>query len=1476
MARRGPAIARALARVLGFGLLALLALAAGAYALVCHTATGRGWVRSLAVEQGDALLRGQLEVRELTRLGFGGLALRGVAARDPSGEQVLSIESLSVELSPLSLLAGEVVIDRIAVKNARVEFADLGDEQGAIAAFSPADASGGPASAADPDPPPIAVRSIELDGVSVTADVPDLGRAGVTGLHARGRFTLHGVARAELRALRATLVRGERAIGAVQSARGTWAAAGEPTELSLQARLAHTDIALDASGRLPGDPAFETSPVSVSLTADAIDSELLAAFGQGALADRLRAPVRAALTASGTPNALDARLDLSSRAGEVRVTAALAGRDQLALSVHSDGFTPAELWAGAPSRRVALELDSKLGVGQAPARIPFELRVPSASLDGAALPSLRASGRVEEQRVRGLDLHAEGQGVTLELRGDAGAEQLDLRGELHARSFEAAGFSAGALDATFRAEGPPARLRTAIELRGRSLGYGQNVRVTRVALDAHGGPERYVVALDLALPETALHLEGEVMRGPQAVEIDASGRGTLRRYPFSLRVQDARVGYAGTADVKLAVVQALGQRVVLRGRYGGSARDRLTANAHGDLRALSRALALEPALPGEFDLVLAARGTVEKPSGELTVTARDVGVPERPRFDAVAEAELDAGAGELRASVEAKSGRDLDLTAQLAADFEARAGRPWYEALRDGRFDVALALGATSAEWIEAWLPEPLPVRGVVTGEVRLQGKLQRPQLTARLRAQVRHPDRQRTLELALDARYADAAVEATLAAHDVRGTWLEGRFALAHPADGIEQFLAPGVAMLHEAQWQAALRIAPRPLGALPADVELASDLEAISMGVELSAEHAARAEPTAHVAIDLRRPAHAVAYADAHAQRCAEQQLDLSLRAELANGRAEVRITADSDAQRLFEAGGAAVVRLAPLLAGTGPLAASDAGLTVELAQLDVESLPLVCGVARGRLTGTVRGSGLLAADPMLHVELQGERISMGARSGIDFVLRARATEPEATLQASMQHRGTHSTLVARIPIRWKGSSVELVQDQAMSARAELDRVPIAMLLPPSFAVSQASGHLSGAVDVSGTLGAPRLRGHLEPREVALTITGIAQPLHGIEGRIAFTDRHVAIERLVARDRGGSLAVHGTAELVQDRDMVAKLVVEANEFPLRQQGQVAGELDAQMRVVAKLTDRKTRVHVQLEDASAWVRGGELRKGISLEGHPDIIDPRAQRSATPESGSPATPVEITLDADESFWVRRNDFAVKLSTRLQIQIEDDQVHVRGPLRIHRGYLQLFGETFDIDGKSKVEFAGGSPPDPVLEIVAGTVNRRTGEKIDVRITGRASAPALTFLIDEREVTAGDAALAIFGRGDGGGKNAEGQAKSFVAGMMAGVMAMSARRELGDAMPILMLEPEDDLGSTRVRAGFELDSLVPGFLENVIHGVYVEGIVAGGGGEQSTSSDMEGGVLLELYLPNDFVTSGQYGPGETWSLDLGWEP
>jgi hypothetical protein len=306
----------------------------------------------------------------------------------------------------------------------------------------------------------------------------------------------------------------------------------------------------------------------------------------------------------------------------------------------------------------------------------------------------------------------------------------------------------------------------------------------------------------------------------------------------------------------------------------------------------------------------------------------------------------------------------------------------------------------------------------------------------------------------------------------------------------------------------------------------------------------------------------------------------------------------------------------------------------------------------------------------------------------------------------------------------------------------------------------------------------------------------------------------------------------------------------------------------------------QRTDVNVVLREASAWLRGGDLRRGIELEPHPDVVDPRAAPAASEEEQpsddeDSGPPLLLTLDADDAFWVRREDFAVELSTRLRVRAERGAVSAQGRVALRRGYLQLLGQTFEIDADSRVELTGSTPPDPTLDIGARNENRHTGQVTRVHIGGLASAPQLTFYVDDAETTAGGAAEALFGKERGAEQqDAGGQARSFVAGMMAGVMAMSARRELGDAMPILLLEPGQDVSSSRVRAGFELDKLVPSFLESVVRGAYVEGILAGP--EGSARNQVGTGVLLELYFPHDLLTSGQYGPGEVWSVDVAWEP
>jgi translocation and assembly module TamB len=213
--------------------------------------------------------------------------------------------------------------------------------------------------------------------------------------------------------------------------------------------------------------------------------------------------------------------------------------------------------------------------------------------------------------------------------------------------------------------------------------------------------------------------------------------------------------------------------------------------------------------------------------------------------------------------------------------------------------------------------------------------------------------------------------------------------------------------------------------------------------------------------------------------------------------------------------------------------------------------------------------------------------------------------------------------------------------------------------------------------------------------------------------------------------------------------------------------------------------------------------------------------------------------------------------------------------VTGEVKIDRGYLQLFGKVFELTRESRLRFIGSNPPNPVLELEA-THKSRGGSIVSVRITGRGDEPTLQFLIDGKEVDAGVAVQELFGgEKSSSDSDASDQARNFVSGLTAGVLATAARKELGAAAPIIMIDPAEKAGEGRVRAGFELDDIVPPFLRPVVTGAYLEGILARESEDASSGATTQFGALLELYFPRNLFTAGQYGPGTTWSVDFGWQ-
>jgi translocation and assembly module TamB len=571
----------------------------------------------------------------------------------------------------------------------------------------------------------------------------------------------------------------------------------------------------------------------------------------------------------------------------------------------------------------------------------------------------------------------------------------------------------------------------------------------------------------------------------------------------------------------------------------------------------------------------------------------------------------------------------------------------------------------------------------------------------------------------------------------------------------------------------------------------------------------------------------------------------------------------------------------------------------------ELDLATLPLVCGTANGRLNARATVVDPLGERPELSVEVRAARFSLGTPETIDVTLDASANHELAKAKLALIAKAGRSTIDARLPLALHAGRVRVDENAPLALDVDLRSLPIAPFLPPSGAISYATGSVAGKVHAKGKLSSPDVRGELTLKDVAFTATDLAQPVHGVEGTLAFTQDSLKIENLVLHDRDGELAIQGGARLAGGKQLDVAFDVSARDFPIRQQGQVVATTELEAKVKAAIKPDRTEVKIDLGAVDMWIESLDLRTGIGLEPHPDFVvdgrapekdqpddsrngDPAAARqepalagkaAAKAKSASDARVTLLELDAHERIWIKRDDFAVKIGAKLDTEISGDVARVNGKVSLLRGYLTLMGKDFEIQKGSTLTFTGSTKPDPALEITAVHQNRRSGEAVSVVIRGRAQKPILTFKLDDKEVSAGEAFQAIYGsqQSNQDPKGADDQAKAFVGGLTAGLLATTARRELGAAAPIIMIEPGDQAGSGRVRAGFEFDSLVPNFLKDVITGVYFEGIVSKESAESAQQSDArtEAGVLLEFYFPKNFFTAGQDGPGPTWSMDVGWQ-
>ncbi len=773
---------------------------------------------------------------------------------------------------------------------------------------------------------------------------------------------------------------------------------------------------------------------------------------------------------------------------------------------------------------------------------------------------------------------------------------------------------------------------------------------------------------------------------------------------------------------------------------------------------------------------------------------------------------------------------------------------------------------------------------GRISVQGDLSGTLVDPRLKLNAQTNLRTPFGNFDTRLAASWSQRKGRVRSII--RDKKGEWLEAVGDLWVP-ESFYNFVEAWPQSLAATHWSVDLRANTRPLSRLP--IALAPELhsESIQVSGRARLQRRSRRGIGGSLSAELISGGQRVG---APNSGCAQAPGRLKLAATLDRGQLQVRLNGMQERKKVMVLDARSRLALENLFSikpqKTLPL------WTVEgyFDQTDLSRIPLLCQKARGELSGKFAAKQLSNGIPQVKGRFLARGFSLGSHSGLNADLDFVADPDRISVKTDLKSNGSTSRLYAHLPLSTDTFVPKLACDKPIAVRAMIRELPISPLLPRDGPITYATGNVNGSLELRGSVKSPRVKGALRLNSVGLVITELAQPLRDIKGKIVFSNRDIRLQGLTARDQGGTFRVDGRIALVEESEFRVKMKLVARDFPVRKEGQAFAKLDMSADVSGAGSAEKNAFDIDLRDTLVWLSSDPLRSTISLEPHPDMARVEKDGIAKPKAGvlQPVSDraTDLRVRASEPVWIQRDDFAFQVTTKLRIRIRGGRARIVGPVFIRRGFLELFGQTFEIEQGSTLKFTNAVDPNPSVQLVARHTRTRNSNAVRVRVTGRARDPKLVFTVGDRDriVTAGEALDAIQGgsvSASGADQQSRAQMTSVLSGAAAGILAVSVRREIGSMLPVLTVESGEDSAVERVRAGVQLNRVVPEWLYPLVQGVYAEGIVgsgqtAGDKPENYGSGGVQGGVLIELDFPHDLVGSGQYGPGDTWSVDLGWEP
>ncbi len=734
----------------------------------------------------------------------------------------------------------------------------------------------------------------------------------------------------------------------------------------------------------------------------------------------------------------------------------------------------------------------------------------------------------------------------------------------------------------------------------------------------------------------------------------------------------------------------------------------------------------------------------------------------------------------------------------------------------------------------------------------------------------------------------------------DDEGELIEGEASLLVDLVHLAQKPSESVEALATSPWRVSVRLPPRRLSAYPKKLSklFVPDADRLRLAASFTlAGGAFRTRGDFHSSIDwLSDSSEGLCGSEAHPRA--------TIRAQLNNGVTELTMDGVVGNAKVLDLQASLVTPLDDWLQAAEIPSWPVTQISADFYDAPMENLPYLCRYAAGVLSAQLKATGLFSDDPDLSFsmesdELRARRLEPGRRAGM--VNTIVETPPSYNRVSGGYHEGVgaidmdmrwwnggSSTMSAKVPLIWDSAHPvpELAKTGDVNAKANFDRMPLQAVLAWMAGVVNVEGILQGSVTAQGRAQDPKLVGSVDLTDGRVNVRAVGQTLDNVAGRAIFDEDGVAITGLEVTDTNGSATLNGRVGFRKLRLNDADFVVDAKDFPLRQEGSIVARLAGTARLRAKFEDEGLDGEVSLRKLVLDIPETSATPQ-DLAPHPEVFFVGEDQEPARKSG--AYFVNLKVRSDDRLVIRSKDqgFYVEATAKLDTRLAEE-LSVEGTVTLHTGSFKVFGKRFEVRSGNMV-FDGDPEMDAKVDLVARHSLRGSNDDVTVIVSGRLSNPTIEFKSSVPTTSQAQViALLVTGttRQQRGVNTSTAQASQdttdFLSGVAAGLFSASLQSQFGGFAPTFGItqgqaSADDTEGDTAVQVGFNVDSVLP---DNVpIRGLYVEGqFVArrAEGGPNTTAQAQRPGFLIEALWPLNFVTTGTFAPPSNWSIDITWEP